>query len=362
MAEETDRESRTEPATGKKRHELRQKGKVPHSAEVNSGAVLIAALLLLFATGGTLARKIMEVMQQAFMSCGTYQITCNTMPEFFYRQVVTFCLIVAPIILGLMTAGFLAGFLQVGPLFTMKTLTINFGKFNPFNGIKKVMISRRSLVELIKSIVKALVIGIVAYVGVNNVINETVQLMDGDVVGIFNFIGSASITIAFKICLIYIAIAAIDFYYQKREYERDIRMTKQEVKEENIQTEGNPEIKSRIRRVQRALFRKRMMQNVPKADVVITNPTHYAVALQYNPGEMDAPTVVAKGMNLIAQKIKEIASEYNIPIVEDKPLAQALYKSVEIDQQIPEQLFQAVAQVLAYIYQMKNRKINQRAK
>ncbi len=354
MAEESFQE-KTEPATDKKRGELREKGKVPRSMEVNSGAVLLAGLMLLLATSGLLMKKIMEMMQAAFSSCGTPDLTRSTVPEYVLQQVISFGIIVGPVIIGLMITGFLAGFLQVGPLFTFDPMLPKFTKLNPFTGIKKVIISRRSLVELLKSVAKAAIIGIIGYVGIQEVIADSVQLMDGDAITILSFIGTSSVHIALKTGIIYVAIAVFDFFYQKREYERDIRMTKEEVKEENKQLEGDPQIKGRIRRAQRQLARQRMMQNVPKADVVITNPTHYAVALQYDADEMNAPVVVAKGMNLIAQKIKTIAAEHGIPVVEDKPLAQSLYKSVEIDQPIPANLFQAVAQVLAYIYQMKKR-------
>jgi len=168
----------------------------------------------------------------------------------------------------------------------------------------------------------------------------------------------AALTISFRITLVFLVIAGIDYFLQRRLFENEIKMTKEEVKEENKQLEGDPLIKSRIRSIQRQLARRRMMQEVPKADVVITNPTHLAIALKYDFGTMDAPKVVAKGADRIAERIKEIAKENNIPVIEDKPLAQLIYKSVDIDEKIPQDMYQAVAQILAYIYKIKNKKVS----
>jgi len=185
---------------------------------------------------------------------------------------------------------------------------------------------------------------------------DTLSLMDGDVRGILTFLVSASLSTGFKMGLAFLALALFDYLFQRFEFERDIRMTKQEVKEDTKMTEGDPLVRGRIRSVQKQIAYKRMMHDVPKADVVVTNPTHVAVALKYEAGKMDAPRVVAKGAELIAQRIKEIAREHRVPIVEDKVLARALYSSVNIGEVIPEKLFQAVAQLLAYIFRMKNSK------
>jgi flagellar biosynthetic protein FlhB len=178
--------------------------------------------------------------------------------------------------------------------------------------------------------------------------------MDSDAETILGFMAKSALGVGLKVGIAYLVVAALDVAYQRFEYERDLRMTKQEVKEEHKQQEGDPLIKSRIRTVQRQIAYKRMMQEVPKADVVVTNPTHIAVALKYDVAKMSAPKVVAKGAELIAQRIKDLAREHGVPIVEDKLLARLLYKSVEIGEEIPEKLFQAVAQVLAYIYRLRN--------
>ncbi len=188
--------------------------------------------------------------------------------------------------------------------------------------------------------------------------DEFIPLMDKETGQVLSFMLSAGMKVSFKIGLIFLVIAAADYIFQKQEHKKNLKMTKQEVKDESKQTEGDPQIKSRIRSLQIQMARNRMMQAVPKADVVITNPTHYAVALMYQADKDQAPRVVAKGQNHIALRIKELAQEHDVPIVEDPPLAQALYKTVEIDREIPARFFQAVAEVLAYVYKMKNKTLN----
>jgi len=209
------------------------------------------------------------------------------------------------------------------------------------------------MVELAKNLLKVTIVGGIAYAALDSVMVESVNLMDSDVESVLGFMAKASLGIGLKTGLAFLALAVLDYFYQRFEFERDLRMTKQEVKEESKQQEGDPLVKSRIRSIQRRIAYKRMMQDVPKADVVVTNPTHLAVALKYQAGAMSAPKVVAKGADLIAQRIRALALEHDIPVVEDKPLAQALYKSVDVGEEVPEKLFQAVAQLLAYIYRLK---------
>jgi len=257
-----------------------------------------------------------------------------------------------------MFIGMIGSYSQVGFLFTVDPLVPKFDRLNPFTGIKRVIFSKRSLIELIKGLLKVGIIGLIGWYSIESYIEESALIMDSDVLTIFFFLCKAAMSISFKIILVFVVIAALDYIVQRRLFENEIKMTKEEVKEENKQLEGDPLIKSRIRSIQRQLARRRMMQEVPKADVVITNPTHLAIALKYEFGKMDAPKVVAKGANLIAEKIKQIAIEHNIPIIEDKPLAQLIYKSVDIDESIPQEMYQAVAQILAYIYKIKNKNIS----
>jgi flagellar biosynthetic protein FlhB len=252
-----------------------------------------------------------------------------------------------------MLLGLLANYAQVGFLFTFEPIKPKWDKLDPMKGIKKILVSKRSAVELVKGLLKLAVVGIVAYTSLQGVVAESMLMTDSDVGGILGFMASSAFSVMLKTGLAFLVIAVLDYMFQRYEHQREMKMTKSEVKEESKQMEGDPLIKSRIRSIQRDMARRRMMQEVPKADVVITNPTHIAVALKYDMTTMPAPKVVAKGAEKIAEKMRTLAHEHHVPIVEDKPLAWALYKSVEVNATIPPELFQAVAQTLAYIYQLK---------
>jgi len=214
------------------------------------------------------------------------------------------------------------------------------------------------MVEFAKSLLKIIIIGWVAVVTLKNESSYLMPLMYQDKIQILYFLAQVSLKILVRCCAVIAILAILDYFYQKWEYEKNLRMTKQEVKDEYKQTEGDPYVKSRIRSIQREMARRRMMEEVPKADVIITNPTHLAVALRYNVMEgMKAPTVIAKGANKIAARIKEIAKDNDIPLVENKPLAQNLYK-IEIGEEIPPQLYQAVAEIIAYVYNLKKKRVN----
>jgi flagellar biosynthetic protein FlhB len=201
--------------------------------------------------------------------------------------------------------------------------------------------------------IKVTIVGIVAFFGIKDVIAEAPTLVESDPSAVMGFLSSAAYSLGVKTGIAFLVLAVVDYFYQRFEHEKELRMSKEEVKEETKSTEGDPMVKGRIRTIQRRIAYRRMMQDVPKADVIVTNPTHLAVALKYSADDMRAPRVVAKGADFIALKIREIAAAHDVPIVEDKPLAQALYRSVDIGQEIPEKMFQAVAQLLAYIYRLK---------
>jgi flagellar biosynthetic protein FlhB len=225
-------------------------------------------------------------------------------------------------------------------------------RLNPIAGLKK-LVSLRSMVELVKSVIKILFIGGIAFGIVKNEITAMPALMQQEVVEILLFIGRVAFKIFFFVCLALIVLAFFDYVYQRWQYEQSLKMTKQEVKDERKQIEGDPKVKGRIRRVQLELARRRMMEAVPEADVVITNPVHLALALKFDAAKMIAPTIVAKGSGYVAERIKEIARIHQVPIIENKPLAQALHKMVEIGEFIPVELYRAVAEVLAYVYRLK---------
>ena len=263
-------------------------------------------------------------------------------------------IILLPILLIGFAVAFISDLFQVKWRPTTKPLQPKFSKLNPLNGFKKIF-SAQSLVELVKSIAKILLIALVSYSYIKDKGALLYALYDMSMMQAVNLIGETVIDLGIRISAIYMIIAGADFMYQKYKFKNDMKMTKQEVKEEYKNAEGDPEIKGKIRAGMREASQRRMMQAIPKADVVITNPTHYAVAIQYDTEVAPAPIVVAKGSDYLAQKIKEIARENNIEIVEDKPLARMLYANVDVDKQIPPELYQAVAEVLAMVYHAQGR-------
>lgn len=242
--------------------------------------------------------------------------------------------------------------IQVGWKVTGKPLQPKFDKFNPINGFKRIF-SKDSIFELVKSILKIFVIVYVAYTSIRGHAQDIFILYEIPLMQAIMLCGTVIINAGLKISLVYLVIGLADFIYQKYRFNEDMKMTKQEVKDEFKNTEGNPEIKGRQRQRMREASRRRMMQDVPKADVVITNPTHFAVAIKYDAETSKAPVVLAKGEDYLAQKIKEAAREHHIEIVENKPLARMLYANVDIGQEIPPELYQAVAEILAMVYNMR---------
>jgi flagellar biosynthetic protein FlhB len=249
-------------------------------------------------------------------------------------------------------AGLAGNVLQVGFEIHSEALSLKFNKLNPVTGLKK-LVSLQSLVELAKGIAKIIVVSAVAYGVVSRHLQQFPGLMQQDISQVLVFVAKVSFEIGFYVCLSLILLAVLDFAYQRWQHEKNLRMTKQEVKDERKQTEGDPKIKARIRRIQMEMAYRRMMAAVPEADVVITNPTHLAIALRFDGKTMIAPRILAKGAGFVAERIRQVAGENDVPVVENKPLAQALYKMVDIGDFIPVELYRAVAEVLAYVYRLK---------
>ena len=355
MAEQSFQE-KTEPATPKRREEIRHKGQVAKSVEISSAAVLLAGTLMIFMTGGQLMSQLGDVMRDFLsFSFGT-EVDQQSVMSLVNTVLVRLLVIVAPVILTIMLVGLVSNIAQVGLVFSIEPLTPKPDKMNPLSGLKKVGFSQQSLIELSKSILKVSLVTVVGYLALKSLVARSVQLVDSSPAEVFTFMGKSAFSVAMKISSAFAVLAGTDYYFQRKKFQHDTKMSKQEIREETKQSEGDPAVKGRIKREMVKRSRLRMMQAVPKADVVVTNPTHYAIAIQYDPKQMAAPKVVAKGKDLLAQRIKEIAAEHRVPIYEDKPLAQLLYKSVDIDEQIPPELFKAVAQILAYIYKMSGTK------
>jgi len=350
MAEESFQE-RTERATPRKREEARKRGQVARSSEVNSAAVLLMSMIALNFFSKPILDKLTGLMRYVFMHLGTISITTENVPNLAIGGMAFMGSVVGPIVLMIMIGGVGANIVQGGLVFAGEPLTPKWEKISPGRGMKR-LLSIRSFVEVVKSIIKLLIVGFIGFLTLKGELTNFPYLIDQNVGQIIVFIGSVSYKLLVRIGSVLIVLAVLDFAYQKWEYEKKLRMTKQEIKEEYKRTEGDPQVKARIRSIQMKQARQRMLSEVPNANVVVTNPTHLAVALKYDPEKMDAPVVVAKGARLIAEKIKEVAQKHDVPVVENKPLARTLFKSTEVGDVIPVELYRAVAELLAYVYQL----------
>lgn len=346
---------KTEPATAKKLKEAREDGKVAKSKELTAAFDLIVLFLVLKIFMSTIGNGFIEIFQSVytlmpdFVSINAMDVSEQSITNFVYMILVQMIKIVAPFFVFGFAITLLINIIQVGWKVSAKPMKPKADRFNPINGFKRIF-SKDSIFELLKSILKIAVIIYVAYSAIKDHANDIFILYDISLNQALALCGDIIINAGLKISLVYLIVGFADFIYQKYRFNEDMKMTKQEVKDEYKNTEGNPEIKGRQRQRMREASRRRMMQDVPKADVVITNPTHLAVAIKYEPEVNRAPIVLAKGEDFMAQKIREAAKENNIKIVENKPLARMLYANVDIGGEIPPELYQAVAEILAMVY------------
>jgi len=355
MAENDKDQERTEKATPKRREESREKGQVAKSREVSSAAILAACMIYFYFNASGMMDQLQEMIRWIFMESAQQDFTVRAMHRLIVGLALKTAIWMIPLFLTVLAIGLLSNVIQVGILFSAEPILPKLSKIDPIQGFQR-LFSLKSLVELFKNILKMSIVGIVAYLTVKKEIIVLPALMDQSASGILAYIGRTSYRIMGLACIVLIMLAILDYAYQRWEHEKSLRMSKKDIRDEYKHTEGDPIIKGRIKRQQREMARKRMMTHVPKADVVITNPTHLAVALRYDSEKMIAPVVVAKGAGFIAEKIKEISKSHHIPMVENKPLAQVLYKLVDIDQAVPENLYKAVAEILAYVYGLKPEK------
>lgn len=346
-------QDRTEQATPKRREEARKRGEVAKSREIPSATVLAAAVIFLFFSGKAMTSGMGEMITRALSGISELRPGDAGLMSAMVRAVEAYLGIVLPIMLALTLAAGLSNLLQTGFIWSVEALTPRASKIDPLAGAQR-MVSGRSLVELAKALAKILIVGWAAFSTMKEESDRLIPLIYQDRVEILSFLGEVSLKVAVRCCWVIALIALLDYLYQRWAYEEKLKMTKQEVRDEYKQTEGDPLVKSRIRAIQRELARRRMMEEVPKADVVITNPTHLAVALAYKAGSMAAPRIVAKGANLLALKIREVAEAHRVPLVENKPLAQKLY-DLDIGEEIPVLLYKAVAEILAYVFRLKKK-------
>jgi flagellar biosynthetic protein FlhB len=347
-------EERTEAATPRKLQRLRDDGKASKSPEVASAASVMAGVLTLYTFGGTTSHQLQAYVSETLRALARPDLNDTSMLSLSTNTFNIFVMALAPLLIAMPLIGVISNIGQVGFMFSGKALMPDFERINPMSGAKR-LFSMRMVVEALKSTIKLTVVGWLLYRTYAEAFPIFLSLVGADLTGALGQLVNTAFSMSMTVGGAFLILALLDYGYQRWEFLRGARMTKQEVKEEYKQSEGSPEIRAAIRRRQKRMAMSRMMQNVPKADVVVTNPTHFAVALSYRGDEMAAPKVIAKGQDLIAQRIKQIARENGVPVVENKLLARTLFETVEVDQEIPYDLFQAVAQVLAYIYSLKQR-------
>ena len=352
---------KTEPATAKKLDDARKEGKVAKSKELTAAFDLIVLFLVLKVFISFVGERLIGIFTQIynkipeFLEVNRGGLTTVAISSFFMDVIAKWLIIVCPFFIFGVIVTLLVSIYQVGWRISTKPMAPKLSKFNPIIGFKRIF-SANSLFELLKSVVKITVITLVAYNSIKDHKNELFVLYDLELNQAIALIGNIILDTGLKIGIVYLIVGLADYAYQKHKFSEDMKMTKQEVKDEYKNTEGDPTIKGQQRKRMQEASQRRMMRDVPKADVIITNPTHLAVAIRYDSTESDAPVVIAKGEDYLAQKIKEVAREHSIEIVENKPLARMLYHNVDIGSQIPPELYQAVAEVLATVYKANGQK------
>lgn len=348
-------QEKTEQATPRKLKKARKEGQVARSTELNSVFIIGFGILIIYMLGPLLFANLGGLMRQTLAEATKIEIAPDSVHLLFSEKIMLFGTILGPILGSLAVIALLINVCQTGVVFSLKSLEPKLEKFNIPKGIKR-LVSKRSLAELIRDVIKTVLIALVAYTTISGWVPDYITLGDNTIGNYVNTLGRLALTLALKISAVLFVIAIFDFAFQRYDLASKLKMTKQEIREEMKDTEGNPQLKSRIRQVQQEMARQRMISEIPKADVVVTNPTRIAVALKYDTDTMPAPKVLAKGQRLIAERIRRVARKHNIPIVENKPLAQSLFKLVDIGGYIPDDLYRAVAEVLAYIYRFKEKK------
>ena len=341
---------KTEDPTPKRREEAREEGQVAESKELNTALTLLFSFVILFFVMPNIMREINNFITKVYTQYFSMEFDLLNIHNLSLEIMLFILRLVAPIFTMVIIIGVLSSVLQIGFLFSPKIIQPEFGKLNPLKGLKQ-MFSKKTLVELIKSVAKIIVVVSIAFVTIKAVLSEFLLLIYSNIRQVIDLLGSLSFRLGMRVALFFIVLGIADLFYQRWEHEQQLKMSKKEVEEERKQSEGNPEVKSQRKQKQQEMAQQRMMQDVPDADVVITNPTHFAVAIKFDLDSMEAPVVLAKGQDEIAQKIKKVAKENEINVVEEKPLARALYRMVEIGEEIPPELYQAVAEILAYVYQ-----------
>lgn len=347
-------QEKTEKATPKKRQESRKKGQVAKSIEVPGALIMLGAFGLLAMYGAFMGNGVARMFSAGLIEFLLWDVTETNVITMFTELIWQGLLLMLPIFAMGIVMGLIGSYVQIGFLFTGEPLKMKFEKINPIQGAKQIF-SVKSLVEFLKSMLKVLIIGLIVFFILWGESSTLLTLSSVPLTGTLQYVSLLTVRLGLFAAAALLVLAVFDYFYQKWQFEKNIRMSKQDIKDEYKKTEGDPLIKSKIRERQRRMAMQRMMQEVPKADVVITNPTHYAVAILYDGANMEAPRVIAKGADYVALRMRQVAQEHHVPLMENKPLARALYAQVDIGESIPQELFQAVAEVLAYVYKARNK-------
>ncbi|WP_322172820.1 flagellar biosynthesis protein FlhB [Acutalibacter caecimuris] len=349
-------EDKTEKATPKRRRDERKKGNILLCQDIIAVSTLVASVIMLRVMFPNMAAQLGEF----FTRCSGFAMdtvangSAYYMGELLFQGVMTFVVTAGPMLAATMLVGITATLAQTRFLVAGEIIRPKFSKISPLNGFKR-LFSLRSIMEAVKGLIKITILLLFIYNNLINLMNIASRFMYTDLGAACQELFQEIFNMLLQVCLAFVAIAFFDFLYQRWEHERQMKMSKQEIKEEYKQTEGDPQIKSRIRQVQRTMAQQRMMQQVPDADVIIRNPTHFAVALRYKQGKDTAPVVLAKGQDELAARIVAKGEEHHVPVVENVPLARALYAQAELDKEIPPDLYAAVAEVLVYIFKLGNK-------
>ncbi len=350
-------QSKTEKATPKQREKQRKEGNVPKGQEIIKTISILIAMVVLYLYFGIMFERLKAIASYFFKNAADFTLNETEMSTLFFMVVMEFAILVAPVIVSIFVAVIITQRWQVGPLWTTEVFKMRWDNFNLIKGIQKLFFSSQTVARLLRSIALALVIGYIPYRYIMNEYPKFIYLYHSSVEGFAHYLVENAFWMVMYTLFAMIIISIADLAYTRYDYEENIKMSKQEIKDEYKQTEGSPEVKQKQKQKMFEIMTNRMMRDIPRADVIITNPTHFAVALMYDPMISNAPLVVAKGVDHLAQKIKEIASEHDIPIKENRPLARALYDQVEVGDMIPEDLYKAVAAILAEIWKLKGKKI-----
>ena len=348
-------DDKTEEATPKKKQQAREKGQVAKSKEVSLTFTLLASTLVFALLSSYATQSLRKYLLDFYSNHINTTLGYSSVFKIMVSAVEKIGMIILPFIVPIMIFGVIGNLVQTGFMLTLEPIKPQLSKLSPLKGLKR-MFSMKSLVDLLKNLAMVTVIGYIGYQYIYSNFDKVLYMGNLSFAGILAVFNKLAVGIFVKITFVLIVIALIDYIYQRRNYNKDLKMSKQEVKEEYKQQEGDPQIKGKIRQKQREMASRRMMSEVPDATVVVTNPTHIAVALKYVEGKSEAPILVAKGADRVALKIKEIAKENDIPIIENKPLARLIYSEVELESEIPTEMYQAIAEILALVFKMKKRK------